>query len=49
MYIVKDNHGTRQICWTFTQAMEWLPFCADQAAIVGRFSGRVIATRTQEI
>lgn len=48
MYIVTDSCGTRQLTWTFKQALAWLPYCSEQALIIDRISGLVVAARNQE-
>lgn len=45
MYLVTDDYGTRQRCWSWSQAVSWLQ-AASPNAHVYRF-GRLVAGRTQ--
>lgn len=47
MYLITDSYGTRQVAWTFRQALSWVAACSPEAAIKNRFTGRTIATRVQ--
>jgi hypothetical protein len=47
MYIVKDTFGTRQVAWTFARALAWFPYCSEQAIIVNRITGELVAFRKQ--
>lgn len=40
-----DSFGTDQRAFTFNAAAEWLPYCAPVAAIVNRYTGRIVAVR----
>ena len=44
MYLITDDYGTRQRCWTWKEALAWLAACSPKAQVT-RF-GRLIATRT---
>lgn len=44
-YVILDNFGTRQYCWTEQEALDWLPYCANWATIQDRAEFRVVATR----
>ena len=47
MYLITDTYGTRQVAWTFRQALAWVAACSPTAMIQNRFTGRTIATRVQ--
>jgi len=47
MYLITDTYGTRQVAWTFHQALIWVKACSPEASIKNRFTGRTIATRVQ--
>jgi hypothetical protein len=44
-YRVVDSYGTSKICWSYTEAQEWLRFCAPFAVIYNRWTKKVIAQR----
>jgi hypothetical protein len=45
MYRVIDSYGSNIVVWRWSMAIEWLAACSPSAAIVNRFSGRVLASR----
>lgn len=45
MYLISDNYGTKQIAWTWAEALEWLAAAAPVATIRNRFTLRVVARR----
>ncbi len=45
MYLITDNYGTRQVAWTWAEALSWLEAAAPVATIRNRFTLRVIARR----
>lgn len=47
MYVVTDSFGTRQVAWTWAQALSWLACCSERATIANRLTGRVLAARHQ--
>lgn len=46
-YIVLDNYGTVQLCWTMKHAEAWLPFCSDTAYIRETYDYSVLVKRVQ--
>lgn len=46
MYLITDDHGTRQRAWTRSEALDWLRYCSGRAVITNIY-GRIVATRTQ--
>lgn len=46
MYLVTDDYGTRQRCWSWGEAVSWLQVCSPNAHVY-RF-GRLVAGRSQE-
>lgn len=46
-YIVWDSCGTVQECFTMREAMEWLPACAGDAAIINRATRIIEVSRHQ--
>ena len=45
MYKILDSYGARKTARTWHEALAWLAACSPDAKIVGRFTGRLIATR----
>ena len=48
MYLITDTFGTRQVAWSWAQALDWLRYTSERGMIRNRFTGRVIAIRVQE-
>jgi len=46
MYLITDSYGTRQTCYTWRTALEWLAACSPDAAIFNRVTGRLLSTRS---
>lgn len=44
-YIIMCDYGTRQTCWSWAEALQWLAACGPDAAVF-RF-GRFVAGRLQ--
>ena len=44
MYIVTDDHGTRQRAWTRAEALDWLRYCSAQAEVRNLW-GKLVARR----
>lgn len=44
-YYVYDNYGTRELCFTKNEALEWLRVCGTVAVIGDRIKKKVIASR----
>lgn len=47
MYLVTDSYGTRIACWTLADAIDWLRYCAPEAYISNRLTGRILRARFQ--
>jgi hypothetical protein len=47
MYKIIDSYGTDQTAWTYKDAQDWLAYCSPVAVIMNRFTGRILAIRTQ--
>ena len=45
MYRIVYDYGTHQTCWTWKTALEWLSCCSDNAMIVHRLTGVMLAMR----
>jgi hypothetical protein len=35
-YILWDDYGTRRYCMSMAEAMEWLPHCGKNVAVINR-------------
>ena len=46
-YIVVDDSGTFKPCWSMKEAQEWLPYCGERAAIMGKVSREILVGRSQ--
>lgn len=47
MYRIVDSYGTDKVCWTWSEAILWLSACSPEAAIFGRWPGKLMAVRNQ--
>lgn len=45
MYLIIDSYGTRQTCWTWAQALDWLRHCSPNAVVLHRLTKAPIAGR----
>lgn len=46
-YILWDCHGTRRYVWSMAEAMQWLPYCSPNVAVVNRKTRVIELSRHQ--
>jgi len=44
-YILWDCHGTKRYCLSMGEAMDWLPYCSDSAAVINRSTRQIEVSR----
>jgi hypothetical protein len=46
-FVVVDNFGTNQLCWSMKSALAWLPYCSDRAYILETYNHAPVVKRIQ--
>lgn len=46
-FIVYDSNRTKIYCWTFSEALSWLPYTSEKVIIKNLYTNKVLARREQ--